>query len=41
LINRKVLVALKNGSWGTFAVPGRLREVTGEEIRLSYVRRAA
>ena len=33
-INRKVLVVLKNESRGTYAVLGRLREVTDEEFRL-------
>jgi hypothetical protein len=34
LINRKVLVALKNESGGTYTVLCRLWEVTDEEIRL-------
>jgi hypothetical protein len=33
-IIRRVLVALRNESGGTYAVLGRLREVTDEEIRL-------
>ena len=33
-INRKVIVVVKNESRGTYAVLGRLREVTDEEFRL-------
>jgi hypothetical protein len=33
-INRRVLVVLRNESGGTYAILGRLREVTDEEIRL-------
>jgi hypothetical protein len=33
-INRRVLVALRNERGGTYAVLGRLREVTDEEIRI-------
>ena len=32
-INRRVLVALRNESGGTYAILGRLREVTDEEIQ--------
>jgi hypothetical protein len=33
-INRRVLVALRNESRGTYAILGRLREVTDKEIRV-------
>ena len=33
-INRRVLVALRNESRETYAVLGRLREATDEEIRV-------
>jgi hypothetical protein len=33
-INRRVLVALRNESGGTYAILDRLRDVTDEEIRI-------
>jgi hypothetical protein len=33
-INRRVLVALRNESRGTYAILGRLREVTDKDIRV-------